>query len=121
MAAVKYEKYEYNTNGYVPCLRLKKGLEGVIGRVDLYRDNDWFRAKDKDIGGFGLFSESSEWEESGIELPCMLEEFSNEQLQLLQANVKLYGETLPSDELWELRELERELRKKMGDSYRGKC
>ena len=123
-------KYEYKpvelSESAVASIQLKQGQTGVIYRVDLYRDGDYFRGRPdvkqwmridyrlplESARAFRLFSDSSKT------IPATLEECTEEHLELLNSIEFKGGQKLPLEELKQIQSLQVEL-KSSRDKYRG--
>ena len=110
-------KYEYSpSGGVVPCARLKKGASGIIHRVSFYSDGDiedvlMYMLKEQI---FTLKLPLSSYSRiylgigEGDPIPPTLEKCSDEHLQAIS---RVRNGSLPLEELTQLRELERYLRR----------
>jgi len=129
-------KYEYKplgtTYAIVPSVQLIDGQTGVIHRVDFYKGEDFFRDKNYDrkskkaaIINIGLGDQYIQEALFGLgEEGCRtLERLTDEQLKALGSGIRGIQDPacydFPLEELIELRYLERELRRTIGD-YRGR-
>ena len=124
--ALKYEYKPSVTTDAVPCAQLVKGAIGIIHRVDFYSEQDFFRdRKYVETGKAGAFN-------FGLASPFIQEALGTEDREGFQTLEVLTDELLQKlipelkarfganyepvlEELKELRELESNLRTRIGD------